>query len=65
MPMKGMKVAALAALGGWVFQFCGCLSCFPCGGGDSCWGKILWDGALDIAWEALLDYDTVYDLWAD
>jgi hypothetical protein len=61
MRMKSLKAAALAALGGWVFQFCGCLSC----GGDSCWTKILWDGALDIAWEALLDYDAVYDLWAD
>ena len=59
MRKKSLKAAALAALGGLMFQFCGCLST------DSWWGKIVWDGALDIAWEALLDYDAVYDLWAD
>lgn len=58
MRKKSLKAAALAALGGMVFQFGGCL-------GDSWWGRIVWDGALDVAWEALLDYDAVFDLWAD
>jgi hypothetical protein len=59
MRKKSLKAAALAALGGMMFQFGGgCL-------GDSWWGRIAMDGLMDIGWEVLLDYDAVYDLWAD
>jgi hypothetical protein len=59
MRKKSLKAAALAALGGMIFQFCGCLSL------DSWWGRVVYDGVLDVAWEYLLDQDTIYDLWED
>jgi hypothetical protein len=60
MRKKSLKAAALAALGGMVFQFGG-----GCLGWDNWWGRVVWDGLLDVGWEVLLDYDAVYDLWAD
>ena len=52
-----MKVAALAALVGTVFQFGGCL------GGN--WQRILWTAAISQGAEWVLDNDGVFDLFDD
>ena len=60
MRKKTMKGTALAVLCGMVFGgFGGCL------GMDTWWGRILVDGALDVAWDYVLDNDAVYDLVED
>jgi len=59
MRKKTLKGAALAALAGTFLGSGGCL------GWDSMWGKVLWDGALDVAWDYVLDNDAVYDLVED
>ncbi len=59
MRKKTLKCAALAALAGTVLGFGGCL------GGDSWWGRIVWDGVLDTAWDYVLDNDAIYDLVED
>jgi len=60
MRKKSMKSAALVALCGMVFG-----GCFGCLGMDSWWGRIVWDGVLDTAWDYVLDNDAVYDLVED
>jgi hypothetical protein len=59
MHKRTLKGAALTAAAGCLLQFGGCLSL------DSWWGKVLWDGALYIGWEYVLDNDAVFDLWED
>jgi hypothetical protein len=59
MRKKTMKSAAIAALAGTLLGG----GCF--GFANSWWGRILWDGALDIAWDYVLDNDAVYDLVED
>lgn len=59
MRKKTLKGAALAALAGMVLGFGGCLSM------DSMWGRVVWDGVLDTAWDYVLDNDAVYDLVED
>ena len=58
MRKKSLKAAALAAVTGAVLG-CGCLNL------DSWWGKIVWDGVLDVGWDYVLDNDGVYDLVED
>ena len=59
MRKRTMKGAALAALAGTILGFGGCL------GMDTWWGRILWDGALNVGWNYVLDNDAVYDLFED
>lgn len=59
MQKKSFKVAALAALTGTVCGLgFGCL-------GNGIWGRILWDTALDIGQEFVLDNDSIFDLFED
>jgi hypothetical protein len=59
MRKKSVKSAALVALCGMAWGCFGCLSF------DSWWGRVVWDGVLDIAWDYVLDCDSVYDLCED
>lgn len=54
------KGAAVAALAGTMLYGGGCL-----GGGDSWWGRILWDTAIYAGQEFVLDNDAVFDLFED
>ena len=58
MRKKTVKAGAMALLAGMMFQFGGCLQ-------DSWWGRALWDGALNVGWEFVLDNDSVFDLFQD
>ena len=58
MRKKTLKGAALAALAGTILGFGGCL-------GGGMWGKVVWDGVLDVAWDYVLDNDAIYDLVED
>ena len=60
MRKKTLKGAALAALAGAFLAGGGCL-----GFGDTWWGRMAWDGLLDIGWDYVLDNDAVYDLTED
>ena len=60
MTKRTLKVGLLVAvcgsmLGGWG----GCL------GGDSWWGYLIRDGAMDVAWDFVMDNDAVFDLFQD
>ncbi|MCK4659129.1 MAG: hypothetical protein KAV82_06360 [Phycisphaerae bacterium] len=60
MAKKTLKVGLLVAVCGSMLGWGGCL-----GGGDSWWGVIAQDLAMDAAWEFLYDNDAVYDLFDD
>ena len=58
MGKKMVKYGALAATGGLVLQFGGCL-------GDGWWQKLAWSGATYAGFEFLTDNDSVFDLFQD
>lgn len=55
-----MKVGAILAAGSVMLGWGGCL-----GGGNSWWGRIASDVALNVATEFVLDNDAVFDLFQD
>ena len=62
MRKKTLKSAAMVVTTGMLFHTLGCLNF----GGLAKWaGPILYDGALDIAWEYIWDQDAVFDLFED
>lgn len=62
MRKKTLKSAAMVVTTGMLFHSIGCLNW----GGWTKWaGPILYDGALNVAWEYVLDQDGVFDLFED
>ena len=59
MAKKTLKCVLLVAVCGSAIGWGGCL------GGDSWWGVVARDLAMDAAWEFVYDNDAVFDLFQD
>ena len=57
MAKRTLKVALLVAVCGSMLGWGGCL------GGDSWWGWMVRDVAMDAVWEFVYDNDAVFDLF--
>lgn len=57
-----VKAAALAGVGGSMLMMDGC---WFGGGGSGWWRQLLWQGAIGVATEFVLDNDSVFDLFQD
>ena len=61
MGKKIVKYGALAATGGLLLQFGGCLGF----GGGGMWNRLVWQGVTYAGFEFLTDNDAVFDLFQD